>query len=80
MKLVSSLVLGYTAVTHHLAKGQSLPPLATQHMTTYIGESLKLIKNITSDSLLSMEYTAIIQNILDWCCHLYSSCGSAKHQ
>jgi hypothetical protein len=20
-----------------------------------------------------------IKNILDWCCHLYSSCGSAKH-
>ena len=21
----------------------------------------------------------VIQNILDWCRHLYSSCGSAKH-
>jgi len=56
MKLVRSLVLGYATVTYHLVKQQSPPPLAIQHMTTCKGKSLKLVKNITLDSLLSMEY------------------------
>jgi hypothetical protein len=30
--------------------------------------------------LLRVSIRGAIQNILDWCCHLYSSCGSAKHR
>jgi propanediol dehydratase small subunit len=56
MKLVRSLVLGYATVTYHLVKQQSPPPLATQYTTICKGKSLKLVKNITLDSLLSMEY------------------------
>jgi hypothetical protein len=29
---------------------------------------------------LAFLYTTTIQNIPDWCRHLYSSCGSVKHQ
>ena len=60
MNLVSSLVLGHATVTYHLVKQQSPSPLATQHMTICKSKSLKLVKNITLDSLLSMEYKYLL--------------------
>ena len=60
MKLVSSLAFGYATVTYHLVKQQTPHPLATQHMTICKGKSLKLVTNITLDSLLSMEYKYLL--------------------
>jgi hypothetical protein len=60
MKLVSSFVLGYATVTYHMVKQQSPPLLATQHMIICKDKSLKLVNNITLDSLLSMEYKYLL--------------------
>jgi hypothetical protein len=39
-----------------------------------------LMKTLTPDSYWEDYVRGCIQNIPDWCHHLYSSCGSAKHR
>jgi hypothetical protein len=42
----------------------------------------KATKDVTyiSSFTVAIPIHGLIQNFLDWCCHLHSSCGSAKHR